>query len=251
LYQGRALRYAASAVFGLALCAAGAAYAQTGPPVQPAALERLQAMSGFLSAHTSYSFEADAAFDDAVNATDNVQFHAAIHSYVRRPNQVKVLYAGDRRVADFYDDGKTFTIYDRRANRYGMLPADPTLAATLKRVSAKYHFSVPLADLYAPELLSALPSKIQRGYVVGPSVIAGVPTTHLAFFGANANMEIWIEDGSRPVPRKVVISYKKLPGVPQYTATFPKWDFAEIPESEFTFVPPAQSVRIDFLEDAK
>jgi hypothetical protein len=234
----------------LALAAGTRAVAQA-PAIAPAALARFTAMADFLNAHQSYSFVADASFDDAVNATDKVQFHATVTSTVHRPDQLKVQYDGDRRAADFYDDGKTFTLYDKRANRYGAIPATGSIESMMQKLTSKYRFSVPLADLYSPELISGVRAKILRGYVVGPSVVGGVPTEHLAFFGEKADLELWIEDGSMPVPRKMVITYKKLPGSPQYTATFPKWDFSAPPDAAFSFVPPPNSVRINFLEDAR
>ena len=44
------------------------------------------------------------------------------------------------------------------------------------------------------------------GFVVGPSVVGGVKSTHLAFRGAEVDWQIWIENGDKPLPRKYVIT---------------------------------------------
>jgi hypothetical protein len=62
------------------------------------------------------------------------------------------------------------------------------------------------------------------------------------------DFQIWISDETEPAPQKVVITYKTLPGAPQYTAVFSNWNFnPRIATDTFTFSPPAGAGKIDFL----
>jgi hypothetical protein len=62
--------------------------------------------------------------------------------------------------------------------------------------------------------------------------------------------QIWVEEGDRPLPRKVTITYKRLPGSPQFTAVISDWDFSPmLAEDFFTFRPPDGSSRIEFLPE--
>ncbi len=71
---------------------------------------------------------------------------------------------------------------------------------------------------------------------------------HLAFVQDEIDWQIWIQAGPRPVPRKLVITYKNEPGSPQYVARLFGWDFQPRLAEEFaTFHAPAGSDQIDFL----
>jgi hypothetical protein len=79
--------------------------------------------------------------------------------------------------------------------------------------------------------------------------VGGIACRHLAFVQKNADWQIWIEEGSPVVPRKIVITYKTLPGAPQYSAIFTGWDLkANLPEGEFTPVVPKDARQIAFIK---
>ena len=77
------------------------------------------------------------------------------------------------------------------------------------------------------------------GLVVGPSVVAGVKSTHLAFRGAEVDWQVWIEDGDKPLPRKFILTSKQVKGEPQFTVVIRSWDLApKLTNAEFNFTPP-------------
>ena len=60
--------------------------------------------------------------------------------------------------------------------------------------------------------------------------------------------QIWIEDGPRPVPRMLVITYKDDLAAPQYVARFVEWDFQpRLSNAHFEFHPPPGSAEMGFL----
>jgi hypothetical protein len=85
--------------------------------------------------------------------------------------------------------------------------------------------------------------------VVGPSVVGGVKSTHLAFRGSEVDWQIWIEEGGRPLPRKFVLTSKQVKGEPQFTVLVRSWDVApKLTEGMFTFTPPKGAKKIEFLK---
>ncbi len=221
--------------------------AETLPDIVPQAQSILQKSSDFLKKQPSLRFQAEITFDDVLPPAFKIQYNATIQVMVRRPNGLRVEYRGDRRNADFYYNGKTLTLWDKTANVYGVVATPATIDATLSGVIDKYDFSLPLADFLTSNLYKTLTENVKTGYYVGMSLVAGVPTHHLVFSQDNIDWQIWIEDGKQPLPRKIVITYKNLPGSPQYTAIFSEWDFNPLEESLFTFTPPKQAVRIEVL----
>ncbi len=65
---------------------------------------------------------------------------------------------------------------------------------------------------------------VQRGVYLGIHEAAGVPCHHLSFEQATIDWQLWIDAGTEPVPRKLVIAYKTEDEVPQYAVTIRKWN---------------------------
>jgi len=79
--------------------------------------------------------------------------------------------------------------------------------------------------------------------------VLGVPCEHLAFSLGKVDWQIWVEQGNRPVPKKIVITYKDEAGTPEYTAIFSDWDFqTKLKDTQFNFVAPPGTTKIDVAE---
>ena len=241
----RILRTAVVAIVFLALAARGET--ATAPRIEPAALHLLHSAADYLKAQKSFSFNADIRYDDVQPSGLKYQLHAVSTYEVTRPGDLFVSYTGDRRSADFYNDGKTFVFYDRIANVYGTAAATNDNDTTLNSVFAKFDFTVPLDDLVSNDPVKSLASRLQNGYDLGSSSVAGVATHHLLFTQADINWQIWIDDGATPLIRELSITYKNLPGQPEYTATLRDWKFAPIDASTFSFTPPKDAIHVDFV----
>ena len=63
--------------------------------------------------------------------------------------------------------------------------------------------------------------------------------------------EIWIEDGPKPLPRRLVLTDKSVAGSPQMTAHLSDWNLAPSFSADyFTFKPPQNAQKIKFLDVA-
>jgi hypothetical protein len=75
---------------------------------------------------------------------------------------------------------------------------------------------------------------------VGLHQVRGVKCHHVMGRQENVDWQLWIQAAEPFVPRKLVITYKELPGQPQYIAFLDDWNVAaEVPDATFTFTPPA------------
>ncbi len=91
---------------------------------------------------------------------------------------------------------------------------------------------------------------VKSGYYVGEATIAGVLCDNLALRNEDEDVQLWIAKGNKPVPRRIVVTYKKVEGQPQFRAQFVEWDFSpDLPDAIFSFSPPAHAERIDFFGD--
>ncbi len=207
----------------------------------------LREMGEYLSSAEEYTFEADIAYDE-IEGEQKILFGGVAHISIRRPNRLNVEFNGDERQSRVVFDGKTVTLHNVAKNVYAVAEAPPEIDAALDRLFEVYGSSVPIADLVYADPYRTLIENVEDGFVVGQHPVNGIRCHHLAFWQEGIDWQIWIEVGPRPVPRRLVITYKDEPGSPQYIAELSNWNFhPRLSDHYFTFRPPAGSDEIEFL----
>jgi hypothetical protein len=229
-----------------AAAAAGQEAAPVPMGVDPKADAILRRMSEHLAAATRFQFEALEMVDELLDTGQKIQFSGTRRLSVRRPDKVLAEIAGDTIDERVCYDGKTLTLLDRRAKAYGTIEAPDTIDEALDFVAAYFGVTLPLSDLLFSDPYRAVIGQVRQGYYVGLHAVENVKCHHLAFRQDALDWQVWIEDGDRPLPRKLVITYKALPGQPQYIALLGKWDLSpDLPDSVFVPDVPEGTKKID------
>ncbi len=83
---------------------------------------------------------------------------------------------------------------------------------------------------------------------LGAGVINGKVCDHLAFRTPELDFQIWVAEGSEPVPCRYVITSTKVEMAPQFTLDIRS--FTPGGMADFAFVPPADAKKID-VQDLK
>ena len=149
----------------------------------------------------------------------------------------------------FYYDGKTLTVDLPDQRYYATSPAPPTIEAMLDFARDKLDIIAPGSDLIYKDAFALLTQDLTSAFVVGKAVVGGVPCDHLAFRNAEVDWQIWVQEGAKPLPRKFIVTSKRIPESPQFVVVLSKWDAApKITDATFRFVPPKSSRQIDFLQ---
>ena len=222
----------------------------TEPLIEERARAELQAMSEYLRGSKSFSFHADIQYDDVLPSGQKIAFAAEADIALRRPNGIHAVQVADTGIRRLWFDGKAMTLYDPDKQTAGVETFSGNTDKALDHMMNALHFNPPLADFLYEDPAKALLKTALHGFVVGNSPVNGVVCRHLAFVDRQIDWQIWIENGKMPLPRKLVITYKTLPGSPQYSATLSDWDFASrLPDRLFQPDIPAGTVRIPFLKE--
>ena len=161
------------------------------------------------------NFDVVVSNDEVLSNAQKIQYGGIATVAVRRPNKLHVRYSGDERQTGVFYNGKTFTILDPAKMLYTKTNVPPTIDAAVDKVFDQYGFTVPIADLVYQDPYRTLIENVETGFLVGRQLINGRATFHLAFTQKEIDWQIWIEDGPRPLPRKLLITYKNEPGSPQ------------------------------------
>lgn len=217
--------------------------------IDPQAERLLKEMGDFLKAARELSFHAEITYDDPMPPDGKIQYGASADFAARRPDKLYLEYSGDRGDRRVWYNGKTLTVLDLPHNVYGEIPAESQLGATLDKLIQDYGWSLPLYELFTGDPYRTFLDGIKEGYYVGLHRADGVRCHHLAFIEDRIDWQIWIEDGTHLVPRKITITYKMHPASPQYTAVLSQWEFdSRLPDAVFSAFLPKGVEKIDFLK---
>jgi hypothetical protein len=216
------------------------------PAVDQDSIAALHKMGEFLRGQPIFSVEARTTTDDVITSGQKVQFNGVVELKVRRPDRLRMDIASDRRNEHIYYDGKTFTVFSDRVGYYASFQAPATLSELKEVLEKKYAFDLPLADLFYWGTEQDGTDAIQAARRVGASTVDGIACDHYAFRQKDVDWELWIEQGGRPLPHKVVITTTTEKTKPQHSMAL-NWNLApRLDDQTFTFVAPATAHQIDF-----
>lgn len=216
--------------------------------IDPQAEKLLRRMSDYLASRQQFTAKAESTLEVVLTSGQKLQYDSPATLSVSRPNRLHAHRKGDIANQEFFYDGKTLTLYNPRENLYATTAAPPTVDETLDFAREKLDIIAPAAELFYKNAAERMLKESTSGFVVGPSVVASVKCTHLAFRGAEVDWQIWIEDGDKPLPRKFILTSKKVAGEPQFTVIIRNWDVApKLTNQEFSFTPPKGAKKIEFL----
>ena len=145
-------------------------------------------------------------------------------------------------------DGKELTVATPSRNVYARTPQPGSIDDAVNYVISDLGMKVPFSVLLQTTAAKELDRKTQTIDYVEKTTIFGAPAHHLAGRTASVDYQIWIADGDQPLPQRLVLTYRKEKGQPQFRAQFSDWNLAaETPASLFEFVPPEGMHKIAFL----
>ncbi len=223
---------------------------QAEKPTEPAPDPRqvLQKMCDFLKSQQQFTYKAEVVDDQVYQGGKKLQYGIDMETFVRRPDRLRVNADGDLVDKQFYFDGKTITLYDKDHNVYGVLPVPPNIESALEKANKEFGVRVALTDLASPNLWEFMNKHIKNAIYVGLHKVRGVPCHHLAFDGAVAHVQVWIDAGDKPLPRKVVMNAEKAPGSPEWMAYLYDWNLSpQLQDNLFVFTPPEGAQKIKFI----
>lgn len=218
------------------------------PTVAPVVDEKadsiLRQMSDFLAAQKGFRLHTVRNFDLVLDNGIKIQTESSAEVAVQRPSGIHIV----RHRVDFdqhvYYNGKELTFY-RSTGLYASAAAPATIDEFLDRAIDNLSLVPPSADLLYSDPYKVLTEDRIAGVYVGVTRIDDANCHHLFFRNKNVDWQIWIEDGERPLPRKMVITAGDEEQSPQFQARFTNWELnPSFAADEFNFVAPADSVRI-------
>ena len=211
----------------------------------------LKAMSEYMAAQKSLSFEFDATLEVVTDEDQKLGLASSGSVILNRPDKIRVKRSGGLTDLEMSFDGKTLTLLGKNLNLYTQLEVPGSIDHLVDELQNTYNRPIPGADL----LLSNAYEDMMYGVVdikdLGSGMIGGVECDHLAFRTEAVDWQIWIAQGAHPYPYRYVITSKELSGGPQYTVQTREWKAGEeVAAADFSFNNSTKAEKVE-LKDLK
>jgi hypothetical protein len=219
--------------------------------VDPDAIALLRSSTDYLKGLKQFRVETDTALEAVISTGEKLQFDHRVALTVQRPNKLRAERVGELVSQTFYYDGKALSLNLPNYKYYATVAAPPAIEAMLDFARDKLNVIAPAADLVYSNAFERLTEGLTSAFIVSEAMVGGVRCVHIALRNAEVDWQIWIQQGDKPLPRKFVVTSKKMPQSPQFVVTLSKWDAApKVTDAMFRFAPPKGWQEIEFLPAA-
>lgn len=218
-------------------------------PEPSTAKDILLRMANLLAKAQKFTVNISDSYDAMQVTGQKLEFSASRKVIVSRPNGLKVEHEdsqGDKQIVLY--DGQTITVFSPNENVYAQTAKPGGIDEAVKYFLKDLNMRLPLAMLLVSQLPAELESRTESLDYVEKTTIHGQPAHHLAGRTESVDYQVWIAEGSKPVPLRVVLTYKNVDGQPQFRAQLSDWNFGpQISAADFTFTQPEAAKKIAFL----
>jgi hypothetical protein len=199
----------------------------------------LLAMADYLGAQPAIAFTFDSDIEVVTPELEKIQFTSSGEALLSRPDHLKAHRVGGYADVEMYYDGKALSIFSKNLNGYATFEGEGNVDQLIVSLRSGLGVAMPGADLLISKPYDILMADVLEAKHIGRGVIDGVETEHLAFRNFDADWQLWVEVGDKPIPRKLVITSKTIAGAPQYTLRIKDFDTDVRPSlGDFAFAPP-------------
>ena len=174
-----------------------------------------------------------------------------VHVSIDRPGSMNISsYDGDTTRGIYFHDG-LLTVYNSANKLYAQENIPKEIDAAMEFALEELGIEAPMMDLLYKDASTHLISSDEPiFYLTDKSRVAGTDCHHIAIRGSEVDVQLWVEEGDRPLPRKIMITSKWEGGTPRFIANL-KWETK--PQFEpglFEFKAPEGARKIEFVTES-
>jgi hypothetical protein len=241
-------------VFG-ALAAPGLARSQgeSQPPAASDAMAIIKRMAEYLAAAPALSVTVRAGYDVVQESGQKVEFGQLVTYTLRRPDRFRVdgqKSSGEKGFILF--DGNEITAMGAGAKVYASTSRPGNIQEAVPYMVSTLELEIPLALLFVGTVGPDMLEGVESADYVETNFLMGLPCDHIAARTETVDFQLWNSQGDRPLPQRIVLTYKDEPGEPQFWGQFMDWNFnPDVSDSVFAFTPPPGAERVRFLAEVE
>ena len=215
--------------------------------VDPASIQALRDMGAYLQTLKRFRVSTELTGERVLADGQKLSHTATADIDVERPNKLRALMHSARSERQIFYDGSTVTLFTPAQKYYSTVEFTGSLGDLINRLRERFGVEVPLSDVFLWGTPAAPLDKIESAMNAGQDYVGEELCDHYAFRQANADWQIWIATGSRPLPRKVVITNRTDEARPQSMSLI-DWNLKPaFKDTVFKFTAPKGATKIDIV----
>jgi hypothetical protein len=238
------------------------AHAQTGAPapaqpsenlVDPASIEAIKNMGEHLQTLDRFQVSSEVTGEWVLADGQKLQRTAVAELDVDRPNRLHARMYSSRSERELIYDGNHATLYMPTPAQkfYSTVELAGSLGELIDGLEERYAVQVPLTDMFRWGTPAASFDKIESAMNAGQDYVGEDLCNHYAFRQADIDWQIWITTGSKPVPRKLVITDRLDEARPQSISVI-EWQLEPaFEDAVFEFIPPVGAIQVELHSRVK
>lgn len=213
------------------------------------AREILSKMADVLSQAAGFSVTVRSSYDAIQEDGRYIEFGERREILLQRPDRLRVDVVrsnGEQDLLVF--DGQTITAFKSDDNVYAQVEKTGSVDNAIVYLVRNLQTPFPLARMFLTTLSRDIQQWIGSVRFVEEDLLTDPPSIHLTGQGVDVDFQIWVTQGERLLPQRIVLTYRNEPGHPQFRADFIGWSLT--PETDairFTFDPPDGAEQILFM----
>ena len=207
------------------------------PAIDPFARQVLERMSDFAAGAESLAYDA---VSETVEVPDDglpERLRTETRVAMRRPDRLYVDISSDEVRRRVTLNGSRLLLHDLLADAYAVTEAPGGVEETLDLLEGTLGVFIPLGQLLRGDPLASIMDGVTLLSYGGIDDVGGIACHLVAARQSDLAWEAWVEDGPRPVLRKLVFHFSDDEGTTTYTALVEAWSQgSHLPDA--AFLPP-------------
>lgn len=177
----------------------------------------VKAMSDYLANAKAIALTYDSDIEVITPELQKIQFASSGQITLSRPNKLRATRVGGYADVELAFDGSKLTVFGKNIDALAQVDAAGSIDQLVHRLRDELSIAVPGATFLLSRSYDELMMDVLDAKYIGRGVVDGVECEHLAFRNQDTDWQLWVEVGSKPIPRKYVITSKAVAAAPQYT----------------------------------
>lgn len=216
------------------------------------ARQLLDSMARFLAGLPGFEVELIGSYEAVQPSGRKLEFSEVRSLALARPDRLRVEQVRSDGAADVVVfDGRLMSVFDESAGVFAQAPQPGSLDDALVYFVRELGMQLPLAAMLSTRFPDEMARRAQALQYVEYTEILAIPAHHIAGGTSNVDFQVWIADGDRPLPVRIVLTYRNEPGQPQFRVQFMNWTTGTPADTgQFTFKAPAGTRQIAWAVQA-
>jgi len=168
---------------------------------------------------------------------------------IDRPGSLHITTFDGVATTEIFFHKEMLTVFNSQNGFYAQASIPDEIDAALDFALEELGLEAPLMDMILSDASVGLIGPQDTViYLTDKARVAGVDCHHIAIRGPETDVQVWVEEGDKPLPRKVMLTSKWAGGSPRFIANLAWLTEPELDPGIFEFKAPEGSTNIGFVQ---